>query len=182
MLRPTLSPVRAPRTLVHPGPRISERIKSMQSRSGRHIRLRLIPGLSLYDAIVNPLQELGVFSASTTILSCDFDRLSYCVAPPDPTEKVVTIYSAPIAAGAALMIFGNATVGKNSIGRPIVHCHAALRTESGEFKGGHILTDQSYIGATGGVIFVTSLDEFELRVDHDPETNISLLQPKEKAK
>jgi len=177
-LRPA-SPFPRPRTLVHPGPFNPVRIRSMRCASGRHIRLTLLPGLSLFDAIVQPLAAIGVKNASTTILGGWFDALHYCVAPPDPSHRAVVAYTQPIHAGRAYMIFGNATLGKGMKGEALVHCHAAIRTEGGATRGGHILTQSSIVGAAPITVLVTSLDGFELRVTFDPETKISLLQPHE---
>jgi predicted DNA-binding protein with PD1-like motif len=173
---PRLSP---PRTLVHPGPFNPVRIRSMHSRRGRHVRLTLDPGLSLFDALVKPLHEMGIKSASTTVLGGLFSALQYCVAPPDISGKAVVAYGRPIDAGSAYMIFGNATLGRSAQGAPLVHCHAAIRTQAGLIKGGHILTEQSIVGPAPISVLVTSLDGFELRVTYDPETNIPLLQPHE---
>jgi hypothetical protein len=136
-----------------------------------------MPGLSLYDALVRPLENIGVRNASTTILGGFFDKLTYCVAPPDPSGQALVAYSKPIAAGRSFMIFGNATLGKSMRGEPLVHCHAALRTEDGLVKGGHILTDVSIVGRSPIPVLVTSLEGFELRQAYDPETNMPLLQP-----
>jgi len=181
MTAPTagLPPFPRPRTLIHPGRFNPVRIQSLASSAGRHIRLSLQPGLSLYDALVGPLRAVGVTSASTTILGGFFDDLSYCVAPPDPSGRAVIAYTSPIVAGRAFMVFGNATLGKAVDGRPLVHCHAAIRTEAGEMKGGHILTESCLVGPVPIPVLVTSLDDFELRQAFDPETNIPLLQPHE---
>lgn len=173
------SPLPRPRTLVHPGPLNPVRIQSMRCASGRHIRLTLLPGLSLFDAIVKPLAAIGVKNASTTILGGWFDQLHYCVAPPDPSGRAVVAYTRPIDAGRACMIFGNATLGKGMKGEALVHCHAAIRTEGGATRGGHILTQSTIVGAASITVLVTSLEGFELRVGLDPETRIPLLQPHE---
>jgi predicted DNA-binding protein with PD1-like motif len=166
-----------PRTLIHPGRFNPVRIQSHHSSRGRHVRLALLPGVSLFDGLVKPLAEIGITSASTTILGGYFEGLQYCVAPPDQRKQAVIAYSKPIIAGRTYMIFGNATLGKAMNGSPLVHCHAAIRTESGDVKGGHILTDTCIVGRDPIPVLVTSLDEFELRQAYDPETNIPLLQP-----
>ena len=101
----------------------------------------------------------------------------YCVAPPDPLKKAIIAYTKPIDAGRATMIFGNATIGIGNDDLPIVHCHAAIRTQAGVLKGGHMITDQCIVGPNPIAVLVTSFDDFELRVSFDPETNIALLQP-----
>lgn len=166
-----------PRTLVHPGRFNPVRIQMGQAASARHIRLALQPGLSLFAALVEPLAAAGVTSASTTILGGFFDRLDYCVAPPDPAGRAVIAYTDPIPAGAAHMIFGNATLGLALDGRPLVHCHATLRSAAGAVKGGHILTETSIIGPTPIPVLVTAFEGFVLKQAYDAETNIPLLQP-----
>lgn len=167
------------RTLMHPGPFNPIRINSMHAARARHIRLLLEPGLSLFDALVKPLAAMGIHSASTTLLGGWFERLQYCVAPPDPTKQALIAYSAPLDAGKAYMIFGNATLGKGLNGEPLVHCHAALQTEQGRLSGGHIVSQHSIVGGHPVPVLVTTLDGFELRVAFDPETNIPLMQPHE---
>ncbi|SDO12173.1 PPC domain-containing DNA-binding protein [Vreelandella arcis] len=166
-----------PRMLRHAGSFNPVRIQSMHYQSGRHIRLELTPGRTLYDALVEPLYKIGVTSASTTILGGYFDHLEYCVAPPDSSGKAVIAYSSPIDAGEAFMVFGNATFGKDMEGRPLVHCHATLRTETGQVKGGHIVPQASVIGPTPLSVLVTAIEGFELRQAFDEETNIPLLKP-----
>jgi predicted DNA-binding protein with PD1-like motif len=167
-----------PRTLIHPGKSIATRILHRDCKHGRHLRLLLQPGLSLYEALISPLQKLGIHSASTTILGGYFARLDFCVAPPDATGQAVISYTKPIHAGASHFIFGNATIGKDMAGKPIVHCHAAFRTASGSCKGGHIITQTSTVGDQPISVLVTAFSEFDLQVAYDPETNISLIQPK----
>lgn len=174
-------PPARPRTLVHPGPFNPVRISSMHTNRGRHFRLVLHPGQSLYQSIVEPLQDLGVRSASMTLLGGSFSQLWYCVAGPDSKQQAVAAYSAPIHAGRAWMVFGNATLGLSADGKPLVHCHAVFRDALGAVKGGHILADRVIVDAAPLSVLVTTLDGFELRVAHDPETNIPLLGPKEVA-
>lgn len=178
--RPSLHLPRS-RTLVHPGSFNPVRIHSKRAVSARHFRLSLQPGLSLFEALVKPLAQMGVKSASTTLLGGFFHALEYCVAPPDPSRQAVIAYSEPIRVAHAYMVFGNATIGKNTDGAALVHCHAAIRTQDGQTKGGHIIAQNSMVGAEPISVLVTSLEGFELRVMVDPETNISLIQPCEES-
>lgn len=170
-----------PRTLVHPGEFNPIRIQSKGAPSARHFRLLLQPGKSLFEGLVEPLAKLGVKSASTTILGGYFEELQYCTAPPDPTKQALIAYGDPIAAGPCYMIFGNATIGKSMQGRPLVHCHSAIRTCDGLTKGGHVLAQFAIVGPHPISVLVTALDGFELRVTFDPETNIPLIQPHEES-
>ncbi len=168
-----------PRTLIHPGAFNPVRIHSRCAGRGRHIRLGLRPGASLFDALVNALAEVGVENASMTLLGGAFSRLDYCTAPPDPAHLRVVAYTEPIAAGPSYLIFGNATLGKSDTGAPLVHCHAAFCDARGEPLGGHIMAQTTVVGPTPVPVLVTALDGFELRATYDAETNLRLLQPRE---
>ena len=61
-------------------------------------------------------------------------------------------------------------------------CHAAIRAQGGVLKGGHMITTQCIVGPNPISVLVTSLDDFELKVCFDPETNIALLQPQQLVK
>ncbi|MDR3453047.1 MAG: hypothetical protein P4L96_09615 [Rhodoferax sp.] len=86
-------------------------------------------------------------------------------------------YTRPMAAGRSCLVFGNAPIGKDAAGEPLVHCHAAIRTEAGEIRGGHIIASSSIVGPEPIPVLVTAFEGFELRVEFDPETNIHVLQP-----
>lgn len=166
-----------PRLLIHPGPAHPIRIDSRQSRQGRHIRLTLQPGMNMFDAIIGPLAQIGIEHASTTILGGAFEQIAYCVAQVDPTGETRVGYAEPRQAGRSFLIFGNATIGKNQKGEPIIHCHGAIRSEDGTIKGGHILTQQAIVGAQPITVLVTAFSDIQLRVAYDAETNISLIKP-----
>ena len=165
------------RTLVHPGPVGPIRIEHRHANLARHFRLALAPGRSMEDAIVEPLMLLGVQAASMTILGGKLEKLLYCVAPPDPTGERVANYTRPIDAGAATLIFGNATLGKNARGEPIVHCHATFVCEDGRVRGGHIVVDRSVVATAPLAVLATSLDGIELRITQDEETHMPLMRP-----
>lgn len=169
------------RMLRQPGPFNPVRIQSMHDQSGHHVRLLLMSGRSLYDAIVDALAEVGVTSASMTILGGGFHSLHYCVAPPNPHGKALIAYSKPIDAGRSYMIFGNATLGRDMQGSPLVHCHGAVRDDRDEVRGGHIVPGASIVGDSPIPVLVTALEGFELRQDFDEETHIPLLKPHREA-
>ena len=170
-------PLPRPRTLVHPGPVGPIRIEHRHANQARHFRLGLQPGRTMEDAIIEPLMLLGVQAASMTLLGGRLSRLLYCVAPPDPSGERVANYTRPIAAGAAMLIFGNATLGKSARGEPVVHCHATFVCEDGRVRGGHIVVDRSSVGQAPIPVLATSLDGIELRITQDEETHMPLMRP-----
>lgn len=165
------------RTLVHPGPVGAIRIEHRHADRARHFRLALQAGRTLEDALVEPLLALGVRCASMTLLGGRLARLLYCVAPPDPTGERVANYTRPIDAGAATLVFGNATLGRNARGAPLVHCHATFARADGSVRGGHVVVDRSVVADAPIAVLVTSLDGIELRITQDAETHMPLMRP-----
>jgi len=173
----TAPPLPRPRTLVHPGPVGPIRIEHRHANLGRHFRLGLEPGRSLQDAITLPLLERGVRAASMTLLGGRLARLLYCVAPPDPSGERVANYTWPIDAGAATLIFGNATLGQDARGQPVVHCHATFVDDDGRVRGGHLVVDRSTVADAPIAVLATSLDGIALRITQDAETQMPLMRP-----
>jgi len=167
-----------PRTIVHPGPFDAVRIDHMHAERGRHFRLALPQGRSVYESIVDALASVDVHNASMTLLDGDLNTLSFCLALPDRTGRVVATYSAPQVVKSARFIFGNATLGKSPSGAPVIHCHAVFRMADGAVRGGHLLTERAIVGASPITVVATALDGFELRVTYDEETRMPLLRPK----
>lgn len=179
-LRNGQNPLRA-RTLIPPGAFNPIRIHSRSASAGRHFRVLLPEGVSLYDGIVQALKEHDVASASMTLLGGWFSHIEYCTAPPDPQQQTIVRYTTPIPVDNAYMVFGNATLGKSPEDKPLVHCHAAIADRSGTPAGGHVVPPNSILGPGGMSMLVLSLDNFELRMQFDVETNQPLLKPNDLA-
>ncbi len=169
------------RTVVHPGPWGPVRITHMHADKGRHFRVTLPQGRTLYDSLVQALAAFDVASASMTLINGELEHLSFCMAMPDPGGRVVATYGAPEALRGAQLIFGNATLGRSTDGNPIVHCHGAFREANGRVRGGHLLTERTVVGRIPVTVVVTALDSFELRVSYDEETRMSLMRPEARA-
>lgn len=166
------------RTFAHPGPYGGVRIDHKQAVQGRHFRFTLPQGHSLFDSIVDALSSVDVHNASMTLMGGNLDELSFCLAPPDTSRRVVATYTAPEVVRSAQFIFGNATLGKSAAGAPVIHCHAVFRMADGAVCGGHLLTERAFVGANPVRIIATSLDGFELRISFDEETQMPLMRPK----
>lgn len=169
------------RTVVHPGPYGPVRIAHMQADRGRHFRLSLPPGGTLYDSLVQALAAEDVASASMTLIDGELEHLSFCMALPDPSGRVLATYGAPEALCGARLIFGNATLGQSASGSPVVHCHGAFCEAGGRVRGGHLLTERTVIGRIPVTVVVTALDSFDLRVAYDEETRMPLMRPEARA-
>jgi predicted DNA-binding protein with PD1-like motif len=165
------------RAWVHPGPVQAQRITRCGTARGRHVRIALPPGTNLYDGLVQPLAAMGIRNAAINLLGGEFERLVFCVAPPDPTGRVAAAYTDPIDVSGGYLLAANATLGSTEAKHPLVHCHAALRDASGRLAGGHLLPHICVVGNGGLTALAVSLDGFEVRVGHDAETTLSLFLP-----
>lgn len=176
-LLPAGSRLPQPRAWVHPGPIEAQRITRCIAQQGRHLRIVLPPGVSLFDGLVQPLAALEIHNAAFNILAGEFERLVYCVAPPDPTGRVAAAYTEPNDVGQSYLLAANATLGSNEAGRPVVHCHAGLRDSDGRLRGGHLLPQACVVGRHGLVAFAVELQGFAVQVGYDPETTLSFFKP-----
>ena len=118
----------------------------MRADHGRHFRLSLPAGRTLHEGLVEALAREAVHSASMTLLGGDLESLSFCMALPDPSGRVLATYGAPVPLRGARLIFGNATLGRSASNAPLVHCHGAFCEADGAVRGGHILCDRSVVG------------------------------------
>jgi predicted DNA-binding protein with PD1-like motif len=166
-----------PRMLRHPGAVDHVRIHMGADEEARHFRVRMRPGESMHDALVKALSEVGAHAASMTILGGELVSAQYCVAPPDPKGQTVIAYGAPIEAGHTYLVFGNATLGLSDDGRPLVHCHAVLRTAAGAVVGGHLLTERCTVGDEPPTVLATTFSHFAIRQAADSETGLRLFVP-----
>lgn len=168
-----------PRTIAHPGLPHSVRIEHMGAARARHFRLAVPSGRSLFEGLTEALAGVGVHNASMTLLGGALAPVVFCIAAPDPSGRVAAAYSAPMTIHAVQLLFGNATLGTSLAGAPALHCHGVFRAPEGRVCGGHILTEETFVGAMAVTVLVTSLDGFDLQVTHDEETCMPLLRPRE---
>ena len=165
------------RTLAHPGPPDSFRLRARSAPAARHARLLLQPGLNLHDALVRPLAAAGIHHAAMTLGAGRFRAVRYCTGGPDPSGRTAACYAAPRDAGPVLLLSGHATLGTGLGGHPLVHCHAAFADTAGTLRGGHLLTPECWVADAPIPVRVTALDGIELRQGHDEETNMPLFLP-----
>jgi predicted DNA-binding protein with PD1-like motif len=163
------------RTLVQPGPISPERIESFRGRCDEQ-RVELTPGLTMAEAIIRPLQALGVTAAVLRIEGLVLDPLR-CVMPgPADGPAHVAYFSDPRdAAGLCRIDQANVTFGCVD-DTPRLHCHASWVESDGTRRGGHILLDQSIV-AQPGIATAWGFRDLGILTEPDPETNFPLLLP-----
>ncbi len=166
-----------PRLLRHPGPVAPERSVAAAGAPRTTARLVLAPGRSLQAGLLAELDRLAAQSAAITLLAGRWARLTYCTAVPDPSGLRLATYTGACELADALLLGGNATVGRGGDGAALVHCHAAFVAADGRALGGHLVPDRCLVGDRPVHAFATLFSGFEIAQTFDPETNHNLFRP-----
>jgi predicted DNA-binding protein with PD1-like motif len=170
---------RRTKPLKHPGVVAAERRTSVTTRA---IPKRVIfpAGALLLDAMVEALETLGATSGQVELLDGFLSRVSYCIpALCHDGSAAVTFSSTHEALVPARVIAGSATVGFRN-GERHAHCHASWCDDNGDVRGGHLWWE-TRIGPGPVQAIVHALDAVELINDTDPECNLPVFSPHQRA-
>jgi predicted DNA-binding protein with PD1-like motif len=163
------------RSLVQPGPVSPARIESFPGRCEK-IDIVLQRGLTLAEAISQPLVAAGVQAATVRVADFGLEPLRYVMPGPPDGPAHVAYFSAPRApAGRSWIELACVTFGCMD-GVPRLHCHATWVEQDGAYRGGHILLDESIVATTATARAWTFRD-VGICAESDPETNFPLLRP-----
>jgi predicted DNA-binding protein with PD1-like motif len=167
------------RTLIQPGTPHPERIESFEGR-GRHLEFSLRAGVSLNDALTQPLVTAGMQCAALVFAGGALGPFSYVMpGPPDGPSHVV-YFSAPRSPpGDTVVEIANATFGWRD-DAPFVHCHGAWIEQGTRRQGGHILPHETVV-AYETTVHAWAVPDVVVRADPDEETNFTLFHPTPKA-
>jgi predicted DNA-binding protein with PD1-like motif len=163
----------------HPGPVHPVRIESREeSGPATTIRLRLAPGRSLHDALVEPLAGLGLVSAAVNLVGGRLDRLRYVLAYPRPgTPQVVLLGDLIDTRGPISLIAANATLGRNLKSQSFLHCHGVFAGSDGAAFGGHVFAEDTFVGDDAPVAILRGFDGFRVAMVPDDEIVAAPFQP-----
>ena len=162
------------RHLVQPGLATAERIESFGT-GGWEMSFRLAPGLSLNEALTAPLVAAGIQSAALSFAGGTLSPFVYVVPAQPRDERHVAYFSAPRTAGESHVDIANATFGWRD-GAPFVHCHATWTEPNGQFRGGHIMPNETFIH-TPTDVRAWAFPDLRIVAEADPETNFTLFHP-----
>lgn len=166
------------RTIKQPGQPARPRILSVPARSGGEFRVVLPEGRDLLGGLVTVLREIGIVSAAVALIGGRFRHMHYLTGQPCNDGTRVATYGEPtILEGPVRLVSGNAFLGLDQRGRPIVHCHAVVIDRQGQVHGGHLPPGVCIVGADGIVAHVAAIEDAALAVRHDDETNFPVFHP-----
>ena len=163
------------RSLVQPGPRHPVRIDSF---GGEPVPLRFVlrAGLSLTEALTEPLVEAGFQSATLAIAGGALNPFRYVMPGPADDASHVAYFTAPRAPpGVTRIERANATFGWSD-SKPFLHCHAAWIEPDGSRRGGHILPHDSFV-CEETLVEAWGFRDIRVATARDAESNFTLFQP-----
>jgi predicted DNA-binding protein with PD1-like motif len=163
---------RRPRLLRHPGPVDPQRVEAHRANALRRIQ-DLTPGLSILDALWEPLEQTGRTAGKAEFVSGTFDRLRYCIPAPCPDGSRVATFSEPFETSIPVtVVMASATLGLRE-GHKWMHCHAVWVDDDGTLRSGHLLPETT-IGAPPPRAIVDALAGVRLESAPDAETNLPI--------
>jgi predicted DNA-binding protein with PD1-like motif len=166
------------RSIKQPGRPARPRILSVPARSAGEWRVVIPEGADLLGGLIAALRRAGVVSAAVSLAGGRFRRMQYLTGQPCNDGTRVATYGAPtVLEGPVGLISGNAFLGLDQNGLPIVHCHAVMIDREGRVHGGHLPPGACIVGAGGVIAHVAAIADAALSVRHDDETNFPVFHP-----
>lgn len=172
------------RQLEQPGPVQNPRILVAEAAPAGDLMLRLAPGTDLLNGLRDGVLAAGGRAAGFVLLGGQIAKLHYFTGMPDPSGQRLATYGEPThLEGPVTLLGGNAILGCDAEGAPIVHCHAVMVDREGRVHGGHLPPGGCLVGAgtrpgeDGVTAMATLHDAAGFAVSEDVETNYSIFQP-----
>lgn len=163
------------RRILQPGPPHARRI---ESAAGPLVTAEILldPGLTLCEAVAQPIERLGLRSAAVVLSGARLAPMQYVMPTYSRSADHVAFYSETYRPeGEVSLDLATATFGYRD-GAPFMHCHALWRGPQGQACGGHILPLDTRIGtASRATVFGTAGVDMLSRFDD--ETNFTLFGP-----
>ena len=142
----------------------------------RQARVTLAPGRTMLAGVAEAVQALGWSSATLQLLGGPLARAVFTCALLTPDGPRWIDYGPRRDAGACWLVLGSATLGIALDGAPALHCHAMLAGADAIPQGGHLIPEETIIGAAGLVAHAVSGPHAEFRITHE-RSGFDLLSP-----
>jgi predicted DNA-binding protein with PD1-like motif len=163
------------RSIVQPGPTVSERIQWAEAR-GRAFAFTLEAGLPLLEAARRGFAEEGFAGGTLNIRGGALGPFAYVMPALSKTGENAAFYSETFRpAGIVRLKTGAMTLGRRD-GGPFFHCHALWTEAGGRSNGGHILPEETVV-AEPFEVNAFGIDGAIFTAEPDPETNFKLFGP-----
>lgn len=166
------------RQLKQPGPEQFPRILVSPAEPAGDVIITLAEGDDLLNGLRSAITRMGHRTAGIELLGGTLSALHYFTGMPDPTGQRLATYGDPTPLdGPITLLGGNAILGLDAEGVPMVHCHAVMVDRHGKVHGGHLPPGGCRVGAGGVRALAAIHDGAGFGVKPDVETNYSIFHP-----
>jgi hypothetical protein len=162
----------------HPGAATSPRLLSVQIRAPQDMRITIPCGANVGKTLRDALAPYHYSGAMGYICRGSARALQYHVIVAAAEGDRPYIYGAPIReSGEATFINGTVNFGRDANGAVLLHCHGGYADTNGALHGGHLILDETVVGAEPLVMHLCLFGQGGFVQGEDEETHYKLLQP-----
>jgi len=150
------------------------RISSAESRPGRLVGARILPGTDLIPGLLEICRRNHLTSGCIVTILGSLARARFVLLIPDSGGTMGVRYSDPHEIEGPLeFLGGSGIIGRLDDGETAMHLHGIFSDRENRFCAGHILGEGNQVLATMGVV-IQELPEVEITRSFDEETVFNL--------
>lgn len=155
------------------------RISSAESRSGRLIAARILPGTDLIPGLLEICRRSNLKSGCVVTILGSLAGARFVLPIPDSNGTMGVRYSDPYEIEGPLEVLGGSgIIGRLDDGEATIHLHGIFSDRENRFCAGHVLEEGNQVLATMEVVIQELLD-VEIIRSPDEETGFTLFHFKE---
>ena len=140
-------------------------------------RLLVPAGEDLYATIHARLERLGRPGAAFTLLGGAVRHLAFMTCGKGRDGALLSFLGPHRVGGAVAVVAGAGGSGVDEAGARFSHCHAAFKTGTGDFVGGHLILDGTIADASGIEVELVPMRGGRFARRFDPETRFTVFHP-----
>ncbi len=154
------------------------RVKSMESRSGKSIIARILPGCDITEGIKEVCRRHKVSAGAVVSGIGSLQYATFVYVVPDRAAPTGAKYDPPRKVEGPMELLGlQGTIGHNRQGGISAHLHGTIVDSQQHLYGGHLIASQNPVLVTAEVMICTVHDGALVKTK-DRETNFELFNPK----
>jgi predicted DNA-binding protein with PD1-like motif len=165
------------RTIVHPGPPLDQRARSIAVDTSPSVRLDLCMGEDLFTAVHAALDRLDARGGAFTLVEGNVSHLKLMTGGAGKNGLPMGFHGPHELAAPLAIVAGAGGSGVDEHGERFSHCHAAFRDAAGRLVGGHLLPGETIVGPGRLTIDLVSYVGGRFVRRDDPETFFPIFHP-----
>ena len=153
------------------------RVKSVESRAGKSIIARILPGCDLTEGIEEICRRHKVSAGAVISGIGSLQYATFVYVVPDPSAPTGASYDPPLKVDGPIELLGlQGTIGHMRQGGISAHLHGTIVDSHQHIYGGHLIASQNPVLVTAEVMICTAHDGRMVKT-MDRETNFELFNP-----